>query len=116
MPASDPPLGHPRIVKLVRDHVAELLPDLAVTFAKVDSQEVLRQLLRAKLIEEAAEYLRNPSLEELADIQEALYALCAIDLGKGIGDLEEETEAKRKERGGYMDGIGMYAFTRQGQA
>jgi predicted house-cleaning noncanonical NTP pyrophosphatase (MazG superfamily) len=113
MPA-DPPIGHPRLVKLVRDYVGGLLPDSTVTYRKIDDRETLRSMLRAKLLEEMAEYLRNPSLGELADIHEAVRALCVVDLGCQLHELEEEAREKRIERGGFDGGMGMWVTTSAG--
>lgn len=97
----------PYLVKLVRDRMG-YLADSTVLFRTVSDAETVRSLLRAKLIEECAEYLRNPCLGELADIREVVEACCVLDLGESVLDLEVEQAAKRDERGGFFSGVGMY--------
>lgn len=72
------PKGHPRLVKLVRDN---------------DRAQAI-EALRFKLIEEAIEYLRNPSVGELADVLEIARALCDHDLQVPIQEVIDEATAK----------------------
>lgn len=107
----DPPVGHPRLVKLVRDRVGELLPDSTVSYVPIESRAAATDMLRWKLVEEAIEYARNPSLGELADVWEALHALRIFDLKVSQVELEDEADAKRDERGGFDELVGMYVTT-----
>jgi predicted house-cleaning noncanonical NTP pyrophosphatase (MazG superfamily) len=101
------PDGYP--VKLVRDRVADALGgDGSVTYRKLPEHEHARRL-RQKLIEEAAEYALEPSVEELAQVVEVVFALARVDLGVNMLDVMAEVERQRSERGGFEEGVGMYA-------
>ena len=97
------------LVKLVRDRVGVLLPRPGVEYAPINSELLFINELRKKLAEEAAEYLIDPNLSELADVYEVVRALAARDLGLRIGDVIREARRKRDERGGFVAGVGMYA-------
>lgn len=99
-----------RLVKLVRDRVAQFVGKSTVSYEPVDEATHIR-LLRRKLIEEAAEYLENPSLGEAADVLETLRALADWDLKVPWPAVAEEAHAKYEERGGFDDGIAMFATT-----
>lgn len=101
------PDPRPRLVKLVRDRVPQFLTDGGVHYRRMPREDHVRQL-RAKLVEEALEYVLNPSLGELADVQEAVRALALVDLGLDASAVNREAHEKRTERGGFADGVGMY--------
>ncbi|MWK40276.1 hypothetical protein GEV43_44245 [Actinomadura sp. J1-007] len=63
-----------------------------------------KALLRAKLYEEAGEYITGGDPEELADVLEVVQALAAVH-GLGPADLEEMRAAKSAERGGFNDRV-----------
>lgn len=56
--------------------------------------------MEQKLNEEVNEYHESKCIEELADILEVVYALCAMD-GYTQDDLEDVYQKKHKERGGF---------------
>ena len=62
--------------KLVRDKIPEILSRKGKSYLafKADDKQIMDYLTK-KLYEETEEFYENPSLEELADIQEVVYAL-----------------------------------------
>ena len=60
-------------------------------------------LLRAKIVEEALELAESGSVEEAADLLEALYAWLGLR-GVGVERVEEVRRAKRRLRGGFEKG------------
>lgn len=91
--------------KLVRDMIPQIIErDGRVALTRIlDQREYLTQL-NNKLIEEAEEFVKEGSLEELADILEVIYAL-AKELGASVSDLEKLRMRKRNERGGFESKI-----------
>lgn len=66
--------------KLVRDRIPEIIEKAGkVSKTRILDEEEYIVLLRKKLEEEMNEYLEEPSLEELADILEVVYALAEAD-------------------------------------
>jgi predicted house-cleaning noncanonical NTP pyrophosphatase (MazG superfamily) len=103
---------HPQgyLVKLVRDRVARALGgDGTVTYQPMTHEEHVKRL-RHKLVEEALEYAMEPSLEELAQVLEAVRAIANVDLGVGLPEVDAERERQWQERGGFVKGVGMYAL------
>ncbi len=95
--------------KLVRDLIPfriESHGEAPLTYKS--SPEKLTDLLKAKAVEEAFELFweSNPEkmFEELADLLEVIRSICDIQ-GKGFDKLLDVLEVKRKERGGFRDGI-----------
>lgn len=101
------------LVKLVRDRVGENLADTRVEYAPIEDREEAIKRLRGKLIEEAVEYVLDPSAGELADILEVVEGLSMHDplVPGGIASVHREQLRKRAERGSFYDLIGMWAFT-----
>lgn len=102
--------AHPEgyLVKLVRDRVRQALGgDGTVTYRPMPRDEHVKQL-RRKLVEEAAEYALDPSIEELAQVLEVIDALRVVDLGVNPTELHRAQRRQREERGGLREGIGMY--------
>ncbi len=86
--------------KLVRDRIGEQLAkqgDAYIVQAKPDERE---PLLRAKIVEEAMELAESSSLEEAADLLEALHAWLH-EKGYTWSQLEEERQRKLKKKGGF---------------
>ena len=92
--------------KLVRDQIPKIIEQnggkCVIRIVNTDMEKQI--LLRKKLIEEFEEYCANPTLEELADITEVVFAL-ARDLGFNQEDLLNAADRKRAERGGFEAGI-----------
>ena len=57
-----------------------------------------------KVTEETSELLEEPSLEEMADVLEVIYAL-AETMGFSSEELESARETKQKLRGGFKKGL-----------
>ncbi|QKG27388.1 nucleoside triphosphate pyrophosphohydrolase [Actinomadura verrucosospora] len=95
--------GGGRAEKLVRDRIPDLIrstgrrPETRVA----DRGEYV-SLLRAKLYEEAGEYVASGDPAELADVLEVVHALAALH-GMTPDDLEASRSAKYTERGGFSD-------------
>lgn len=97
-PGSHEPRRYP--VKLVRDGVAKYL-DGSLTYEPTENREEYIRLLRAKLVEEAVEYIQDPSLSELGDVLEVVRALAENDLGSSLTDVLRFAERKFLDRGGF---------------
>jgi predicted house-cleaning noncanonical NTP pyrophosphatase (MazG superfamily) len=89
--------------KLVRDGVASAVGGDGVRVLRVEG-EALEALLRAKVVEEAMEFAESGSLEEVADLLEALGAWLRLR-GVDWGRVEELRRAKKAERGGFEGGF-----------
>ena len=91
--------------KLVRDKIPDVLSSLGKVYeiSNADLDE-LRVYLGKKLQEEVNEFLENPCIEELADIQEVVYGILNAYDWSNI-QLIEKVESKRKSRGAFNLGI-----------
>ncbi|MBZ9577590.1 nucleoside triphosphate pyrophosphohydrolase [Patescibacteria group bacterium] len=91
--------------KLVRDKIPEIIKQKGdVPITHIAGDEEYWQKLKEKLQEEANEFLKESSEEELADILEIIYAICdfkKIDKEK----LESLRKKKAERRGGFKDRI-----------
>ncbi len=85
--------------KLVRDRLADRLRELGFRVERASPGEAVG-LLAEKVVEEAIELWENPSVEEMADVLEALRAL-ARALGVEWGEVERLADEKRMEKGGF---------------
>lgn len=104
-----------RFVKLVRNGVGKYLPPegaIAVAYAPMPTADVA-PALRAKLVEEAAEYNEARSAEELADAFEVVRALADRYHG-GLENVTHLAAEKRMDRGGFEEAVGMYVLTDPG--
>ena len=87
--------------KLVRDKIPDMIraqgemPNIRI----LDTEEYLCHL-EAKLDEEAGEYHRDKTAEELADILEVVFALAEAN-GCSKEDLMEINQKKHDSRGGF---------------
>ncbi|HIQ23969.1 MAG TPA: hypothetical protein EYH50_02855 [Pyrodictium delaneyi] len=89
--------------KLVRDGIGrELEGQKGVVVYRVSGSE-LEALLRAKIVEEAMELAESGSIEEAADLFEALREWLRLR-GLGLGDLARTADEKRRRRGGFSGG------------
>jgi predicted house-cleaning noncanonical NTP pyrophosphatase (MazG superfamily) len=93
------------LVKVIRDKMGGLDRSLVYDFVP---QDEVKEDLRKKLVEEALEYILDPSLEELADVYEVVLALLDWDLKKTFADLKYVATAKTNALGGFTTGLGMY--------
>ena len=93
-----------RYDKLVRDKIPDILVEKGKVYTcHIAGTEELDQKLKEKLAEEVQEYLEEPCLEELADIQEVIYALLRQN-GWSEYLLEENRARKHAQRGGFEAG------------
>lgn len=91
--------------KLVRDKIPEIIEAKGgKAETRILSDEEYRMFLEAKLDEEAGEYHRDKTVEELADILEVVYALAA-SMGCTKEELLEIYEKKHGARGGFAKKI-----------
>ncbi|NOZ88763.1 MAG: nucleoside triphosphate pyrophosphohydrolase [Crenarchaeota archaeon] len=89
--------------KLVRDRIAEKLRGQpGVHLARAGEGE-LEPLLRAKIVEEAMELAETGSLEEAADLLEALEAWLRLR-GSSLDEARRLAAEKRRRRGGFDGG------------
>ena len=91
--------------KLVRDRIPEIIKsngDVPVTHIANDIE--FEKALIAKLHEEVDEFIRKPSVEEMADIVEVLRAIL-VQNGIDFSLFEEIMSRKREERGGFLQKI-----------
>lgn len=88
--------------KLVRDRIPDIIEEdgkkCVVRYLKDDEYQ---QALDAKLDEELAEYHKDQSVEELADLIEVIYA-AAEARGCTVDELEIIRMKKLKKRGGFQ--------------
>ncbi|HEX7483725.1 MAG TPA: nucleoside triphosphate pyrophosphohydrolase [Candidatus Saccharimonadales bacterium] len=98
--------------KLVRDKILEIITkngDVADSRILHDDQEFLIELC-AKLVEEAKEVQAEPSVDELADTIEVLYAI-GERLGYSPQAIEEARVKKIEARGGFGERIYLISTT-----
>ena len=87
--------------KLVRDKIPEINAWQGETPNVYTLDEgAYRMELDRKLSEEIAEYQKDKSLEELADVMEVIHAICAVR-GYTLEDLHAAQRKKRETRGGF---------------
>lgn len=91
--------------KLVRDKIPEIIRknDSKPLTRVLNQKEYTKELVR-KLSEEVTEFKENPSIEELADIEEVLMALRAA-MGIRADALEEVRRNKAKTNGRFKKRI-----------
>ena len=98
--------------KLVRDKIPEILKYKLKSYnghTAKDDQEYA-DALAAKLVEEALEFQENPTIEELADVSEVLFAISQLkgwnrpsSLYRRWSKLQEAEHKKRESRGAFDD-------------
>ena len=87
--------------KLVRDRIPEIIEaDGKNCKTRFLSDEEYIQYVDAKLDEELAEYHKDGSIEELADLLEVIRA-AAVALGSSIEEVEAIRARKAENRGGF---------------
>ena len=87
--------------KLVRDRIPEII-EAAGGKCKTEilSDEKYIEMLDAKLDEEVAEYHKDKSIEELADLLEVIYAIAVVH-GYSVDELEYTRIKKAFKRGAF---------------
>jgi predicted house-cleaning noncanonical NTP pyrophosphatase (MazG superfamily) len=91
--------------KLVRDNIPEIIKNNGETpITHIAEEKEYEEALTRKLHEEIGEFLDDPSVEEVADIVEVLYAICALN-GVDLQSLERVRQQKIEERGNFQKRI-----------
>ena len=91
--------------KLVRDKIPQIIASKGGKAEfRVLSEEEYALFLEAKLDEEVAEFHKDKTVEELADILEVVYALAA-SMGCSREELLEIYRKKHDDRGGFAEKI-----------
>ncbi len=91
--------------KLVRDFIPDMIDlDGLECETRIVKKDELYTYLKKKLDEEVAEFYEADEVEELADIMEVLFAIAKL-LGYTEDELVSTRRIKRKERGGFDEGI-----------
>lgn len=87
--------------KLVRDRIPEIIAGCGncPVYYTLDNTAYLTAL-EEKLSEETAEYRKEPSMEEMADILEVIAAICKAR-GFDSAVLQRVQQEKARERGGF---------------
>lgn len=91
--------------KLVRDKVPHMIEgqEKVVTVERVSGENYFLKL-KEKLQEEVAEFIEDGAVEELADIIEVIYAICAFkDIN--LEQLEQLRLIKVQNRGAFKQGL-----------
>lgn len=89
--------------KLVRDKIPQILDAKGAVYEKrIASPEEYKSELIKKLLEEAEEFQKEGSLEELADVIEVVEALKKLP---DYSNVENIRIKKREERGGFDERI-----------
>ncbi len=90
--------------KLVRDRIPEIIAENGSQCRyHVASPEELKQALLNKLREEVEEFIEEPYVEELADIQEVLWRIQEV-FNITEYEVRDATRQKAKERGIFDEG------------
>ncbi|MBQ7983401.1 MAG: nucleoside triphosphate pyrophosphohydrolase [Clostridia bacterium] len=92
--------------KLVRDRIPEIIEASGQRcITEILDDEAYLEMLDKKLDEELAEYHRDGSIEELADLLEVIYAAAAAQ-----GCSAEQLDAVRREKAERRGGFGKRVF------
>lgn len=91
-----------RYEKLIRDKVPEFIK--GEYKVRQLSNGLLLDALRAKIFEEVLEFIESDDIEELADIQEVMYAILARRRISAF-ELSVMRLKKRQLKGGFEDGL-----------
>lgn len=91
--------------KLVRDKIPEIIQNDGKTCrTEILSKTDYLKMIDAKLDEELAEYHKDQTIEELADLMEVIYA-AAVARGYSVDELEKVRQKKVKKRGAFENRI-----------
>jgi predicted house-cleaning noncanonical NTP pyrophosphatase (MazG superfamily) len=87
--------------KLVRDKIPEIIKQNGEEpITHIAEEKEYEKALINKLHEEIAEFLENPSVEEMADVVEVMRAICSLK-GINVDNLEKVRREKENKRGGF---------------
>jgi predicted house-cleaning noncanonical NTP pyrophosphatase (MazG superfamily) len=91
--------------KLVRDKILEIIKQKGETvISHIADNEEYWVKLKEKLQEEVGEFIKDSTMEEIADILEVVDAICEFK-NFDKTELEELKKKKNMERGGFKDKI-----------
>jgi predicted house-cleaning noncanonical NTP pyrophosphatase (MazG superfamily) len=97
--------------KLVRDKVPGVLALKGLDYkARILEKDEYADELDEKLLEETKEYLDSGEIEELADIQEVIFAILKVK-GVSRGDFDKIRKDKLNTRGGFEERIFLETVT-----
>ena len=87
--------------KLIRDRVPEIISNSGAKYkTHIANDDEYWEKLRTKLSEKVEEFLKDPSVDELADIVEIVHAIADFKFG-GSGNVNDVKMVKFRERGGF---------------
>lgn len=97
--------------KLVRDGVPGAIRQRGARpiVSRTNTASQQREFLLKKLLEEAGELVRQPSVEEIADVLEVIWAIAEAH-GFSEGDVVRCREEKRRARGIFEQGYILHAI------
>lgn len=100
--------------KLVRDNIPTIIEAKGKTckWIILRDPESYTYWLYAKLKEEVAEFFKDPSMEEIGDIEDVLRAIITVQGWSPI-EVEKKRNAKCLERGGFRKGIFLFTVTEE---
>lgn len=91
--------------KLVRDRIPEIIEKNGETpITHTADEREYRSRLKAKLLEEVEEFLADETIEELADIQEVITAICRFRRFD-LAALQQLQADKKMHKGGFGERI-----------
>ncbi len=91
--------------KLVRDKIPEIIEKSGKTaVCRLLSDEEYLEMLDRKLSEELDEYLKDQSMEEIADLLEVIYAVIKAR-GASMEEVEKIRLLKKEKRGGFENKV-----------
>lgn len=95
--------------KLVRDNILEIIKAEGLSYsAKILTSDELLLEIKAKMTEEAHEFMeaveKKEAVEELADILELIHASLGV-YGVDFEELEDIRQKKKEKRGGFEKAI-----------
>lgn len=97
--------------KLVRDRIPEIIEKSGKTAsARMLSHEEYLKRLDEKLSEELNEYLKDQSMEEIADLLEVIHAVVNAR-GSDMDEVEKIRLQKKEKRGGFEQRIFLECVT-----
>ncbi len=93
-------------MKLVRDHIPEIIEEdgkwcLTRTVHGIDEHMVM---LKEKIVEEAQEFIENPSYEEAADMLEVVKSFCYLNNLEWDAVISRADD-KEETHGGFYRGV-----------
>lgn len=102
-----------RLVKIVRSDLGlEIAAEGEIEYKPILNHQDIIDALHKKLGEEIVEYVKTPSIDELADLYAVLQALAHHELGVRWGIIVEKNLDKSERKGDFIVPVGMYVSTK----